>query len=731
MKRFAPVALVIILSLALSALSVGASIEKEIERYRARINKDPTNLELHRRMISEYKARGLIEVPLRVYEAARERYPDNPLVGYALGLAYLMSGDEGKAEEARRLLEDAASAFKNSPWAKLALAEALAATGEGERAVSIWKELLDEMEDPEPVYVDLVNYFLKIRDYDSALFYSSEMTGRDPESPTAHYLKGLVHYSMADLKSARKEFEEAIRLNYRLGAAYYKLGQIYAAEGKPEEAVRMYKLGRRYDPRNAEARYELAAIFMDKDQEKYAVAAIRSALAVDPENSKYVSMLKGADYERAVEVLKEYLSSNPDDHAARFILGKLQLKLGRAEEAKRELEVAAANLSETSPVKKDVHVELGRIYERENPERAAEQFEQAAELGAVEVEVLRKALETYRGKDDEKFVETAEKLLNLIENPKLEFEVALTYEKLAEEAKKRGDEKAYEKLIKKAVDHCSNAVRMDNANLEYNLKLVDMLAQDAESLKPYKMKAFRILSDMIDLYPDNPDLYYQRAKFMLSFGVGDRSALIYDMADIIADLERAVQLNPDHAGAHHLLGVAYDREGDVERAMAEFEKALQLDPDDLEAMIYLARRYSEMGRMDEALDLYERALQIDPENLEVIKDYSYLALKFDDRNRLAAVHEALGRAVKLAPNDPLILMNYGYTLYLLGAVEKAIDYYLKAIDLDPSSVIARYNLALAYEAIGKADKAREVWREILRLDPNGRYGAEARRRLGK
>lgn len=731
MRRFTFVSFTLLLSLALSALSAETSTEREIEKYRARINRDPTNLELHRRMISEYKTRGLIEVPLKVYEAARERYPHNPLVSYALGLAYLMSGEEGKAEEARKLLEEAASAFENSPWAKLALAEALAATSQGERAVSIWRELLDEMENPEPVYADLVNYFLKIRDYDSALFYSSEMVGRYPESPTAHHLKGLVHYSMADLKSARKEFEEAIRLNYRLGAAYYKLGQIYAAEGKPEEAIRMYKLGRRYDPKNAEARYELAAIFMDRDQERYAVASIRSALAVDPENSKYVSMLKGADYEKAVEVLREYLSSNPNDHAARFILGKLQLKLGRAEEARRELEVAAANLPKTSPLKKDVHTELGRIYERENPRKAAEQFEQAAELGAVEVEVLRKALETYRGRDDEKFVETAEKLLNLVENPKLEFEVALTYERLAKEAEKRGDKKAYEKLIKKAVDHCSNAVRMDNANLEYNLKLVEMLAEEAESLKPYKMKAFRILSDMIDLYPDNPDLYYLRAKFMLSFGVGDRSALIYDMAGIIADLERAVQLNPDHAGAHHLLGVAYGREGDVERATAEFEKALKLDPNDLEAMIYLARRYSEMGRVKEALDLYERALQLDPDNLELIKDYSYLALKFDDQNRIAAVHEALGRAVKLAPNDPLILMNYGYTLYLLGAVEKAIDYYLKAIDLDPSSLIARYNLALAYEAIGEADKAHKVWGEILKLDPNGKYGAEARRRLGK
>ena len=61
----------------------------------------------------------------------------------------------------------------------------------------------------------------------------------------------------------------------------------------------------------------------------------------------------------------------------------------------------------------------------------------------------------------------------------------------------------------------------------------------------------------------------------------------------------------------------------------------------------------------------------------------------------------LKKAIQIRPNDPEILMNYGYTLYLSKKNHEAVDHYLRSIELKPDWQLSRYNLAIAYEQIGK------------------------------
>ena len=44
-------------------------------------------------------------------------------------------------------------------------------------------------------------------------------------------------------------------------------------------------------------------------------------------------------------------------------------------------------------------------------------------------------------------------------------------------------------------------------------------------------------------------------------------------------MSRAVTINPDLATAHNGLGVAYARQGQMDRAIVEWRKALELRPD--------------------------------------------------------------------------------------------------------------------------------------------------------
>jgi Flp pilus assembly protein TadD len=42
---------------------------------------------------------------------------------------------------------------------------------------------------------------------------------------------------------------------------------------------------------------------------------------------------------------------------------------------------------------------------------------------------------------------------------------------------------------------------------------------------------------------------------------------------------RAVQIDPTYAAAHNNLGIAYEHEGELDKARAAYEKAIELEPD--------------------------------------------------------------------------------------------------------------------------------------------------------
>jgi Tfp pilus assembly protein PilF len=43
--------------------------------------------------------------------------------------------------------------------------------------------------------------------------------------------------------------------------------------------------------------------------------------------------------------------------------------------------------------------------------------------------------------------------------------------------------------------------------------------------------------------------------------------------------ERATKIDPTYAAAHNNLAIAYEHEGELDKARASYEKALELDPD--------------------------------------------------------------------------------------------------------------------------------------------------------
>jgi CHAT domain-containing protein/tetratricopeptide (TPR) repeat protein len=99
--------------------------------------------------------------------------------------------------------------------------------------------------------------------------------------------------------------------------------------------------------------------------------------------------------------------------------------------------------------------------------------------------------------------------------------------------------------------------------------------------------------------------------------------------------------------------------------------------------------------------------------------------------------KALQRALDTQPDSPQLLADLGSAYYLRAeSTDRPIDYgnaieaFGKALVKSPDDPIALYNRALACERMFLYSQAVDDWEHYLRLDPQGGWADEARRKLG-
>ena len=696
--------------------------QKLVKKYRKEVRKDEQNLELHRKMIEAAYRTNNINVPLHIYQESYKKRPNHPIVLYVLGYTHLTRGTRESLIEAEKYLQQVIELQPKLVEVHAALGKCYLKKGMKELALEELEVSVQLNSEFAPTYLDLAHYYFSERKYQQAISNYKKSLELEEKSFDGHFGLCEVYFELKDYTSAESEFSKALTNTHsedkRMAKTYYKLGQIRAWQNLPKEAIEFYNKGKKHASDEIAARYKLAQIFLDVDNGRYAILSLRNALALDPKYASEADKLKNVSTAEATNIIKDMLARNPDNPELQHFLGKLQLKLGNVIAAKEHLEHA----KELAPNDDDVRAELGEVYEQENePDKAAAEYKQAAELGGTQLPVLLKLADTYRQEEnEEKFIETAEKILALdSKHPELNFSLAVIYERKANET----TDSASTQLLEKAVEKAHQAAMLAPNNAEYHLKLANLYSKQG------KLKAIKAYDDAIAVASNPAEAYAGRATFMLNYQFGgSQKALLYRPEDILADLQKAVQFDPNLASAHYSLGVVYDRMGFVDKAISAFETTVKLDEANYKAYLYLAEKYANNDEPMEAIDAFAKVIKFDPNNVEALKDFAFLTLRHNEGKWLDA-KTALEQALKISKDDPETLMNYGYTLYLDRNFSGAIENYLRALKFDPNSTQVRYNLAIAYEASGQKSLALQEWRSVLDLDPEGRFGMTALERI--
>jgi tetratricopeptide (TPR) repeat protein len=158
-------------------------------------------------------------------------------------------------------------------------------------------------------------------------------------------------------------------------------------------------------------------------------------------------------------------------------------------------------------------------------------------------------------------------------------------------------------------------------------------------------------------------------------------------------LERALEIDPDHADAlaflsstYALRSIATTNVADNERAIALADRAIAVDPDHVKAHVWKGYALMRLGRAEEAMTALMRAVALDPDDT----DAHYFAAAsglFYGRPRRSEAVRLIERAVELSAGQGMCMwwLALGSAHACLGHRAEALESFRKARGLEGDS----------------------------------------------
>ncbi|HVP08023.1 MAG TPA: tetratricopeptide repeat protein [Burkholderiales bacterium] len=178
---------------------------------------------------------------------------------------------------------------------------------------------------------------------------------------------------------------------------------------------------------------------------------------------------------------------------------------------------------------------------------------------------------------------------------------------------------------------------------------------------------------------------------------------------------QVLQDAPEHAVAHHLIGVLKFQRGAAEEGLAHFDSALRARPRFAEAYNSRGNALLGLGRVEEALRAYESGLAVRRDDADLLANRG-AALQALGRHAEAV--ESYRRALARRPQDAPLQTDLGISLRALDRDEEALACFERALRADPAYAEALTNRGNLLLARGQLDVALASHRQAVALRPD-------------
>ena len=230
------------------------------------------------------------------------------------------------------------------------------------------------------------------------------------------------------------------------------------------------------------------------------------------------------------------------------------------------------------------------------------------------------------------------------------------------------------------------------------------------------IKASEYFRQAISVNPDLESAYFDLARAQLGMNKS---------IDALSTLERSSRKFPQNFTGEYLTGIAYSEQKDYTNALHHFTSAEVVaeggDPKHVNERLtdsfyfQLGATSERLGDYAQAEKYFEKSLKIAPDSPETLNYLGYMWAEHDEK--LDEARDMIAKAVKAEPKNSAYLDSMAWVLYKLHQPKPALDYELKAIQLQDEEDATVYDhLGDIYSSLGQKDKAQDAWSKSLKLE---------------
>lgn len=549
-----------------------------------------------------------------------------------------------------------------------------------------------------------IAFYYPPQDFETATREGMEATRIDPDNFGAHHILSRLHTIRSGLREgnlnrsfveqAIKELKEVARLDKNNAEAWALLGELYHMTGKAQEALDawtkwaaapassegrffQYITNRELSPDAAAARLGEALLAAGRAPE--ALASIRRAIALNPDNKEYAELLSqaletgGVDDKLAIAELQRMVAADPTNISTTELLARVLSRAGRVDEAAATLRAAINRQPKGDREQQMLRTSLAQLYvdALRYTDAIAVYEEQLKDLGIGDAPLTT---------DDERLVATRllQKILDVNKKAGRVGEVAATIERMR-------------RLLGK-----------------------DDPTPDAQQIaflrdQGKKSEALQAIRAARQRYPEQTGFLRLEAQTLADLGRVDEG---------VALLRTLLKGSVDDFDEYLAISALYLQSTRAADAVVAARKALELAPagrpDMTEAaLITLSSAQERAGDLKGSEESLRRILAGDPNNATALNNLGYFLVERNER--LTEALEMIQRAVRSNPTNSSFLDSLGWAYFKLGKFEEAERHLKEAARRNASSVAIHEHLGDLYQRQGKLELARAAWQKALSL----------------
>lgn len=550
-----------------------------------------------------------------------------------------------------------------------------------------------------------IAFFYPPYDFDKAVSEAQTAARIDRNNFGAHRLLSRMYASNSGLQRGKldqqyvvkaiAELREVARLEPTDAEAWALLGEFYLATEQAEQAIdaltrwaaapattetRFYQAitnGRELSPDSAAARLGEALLKAGRANE--AVAAIRRAISLDPENKNYLDLLSkaieagGAGDNSALSELQRMVAADPSNTAKVRSLARAQARAGRIDDAVATLRAGIERRAQGNQDRQVLRYDLAQIFS--DALRYADAitiYEQLLkDSGITEAPVTS---------DDERGLATdlLRRLVALQKSAGRMMDAAATIERMRRVLGK--DDPV--------------------ADAEY----IGLLRDQGK-----RREAWQAARAARRRFPEYSAFTQLEAATLADLNRVDEAVTL---------LRARLKGSLEDFDIYLSISGIYTQAGRGKEAVEAAGKALELAPDDnaelvTTALISLSSAQERAGDTKGSEASLRRILSRDPENATALNNLGYFLVERNER--LNEALEMIKKAVSAEPTNSSFLDSLGWAYFKLGNLDEAERHLNEAARRDATSATIQEHLGDLYLKRGQIEQARAAWQKALSL----------------